>query len=401
VGTIEERWRRGVTRRSALSGLAGFLAASPLLRAQEDARPLSEHKRALGLGEMRNVWDFEAVFGANETLTIRDYTAHGDGTEWTVRRNRQAFDWVDIVPGKRVDPKSVDLSTQVFDTKMAFPIMIAPTSGHNLIHPDAEAGTQRGALGAKTPYVVASGPSIPLAKIVAVGPGPIWYQQYGQETAEANRATLEQAVALGCQAIVVTVDQQAAYYPRTLHDRNLGARSADTGRGGAPRAAATSGAGLYRLGGGRLWYTWTWLDEIRKMVNVPFLVKGILTGEDAQMCVDRGLGVYVSNHGGRSMDYGPSTLEVLPEVVDVVRGRVPVVLDSGIRRGTDILKALALGANAVCIGRPARWGLGAFGAAGVQRVFEILQAETVEAAAAAGCTTLASINRTILRTHFS
>jgi isopentenyl diphosphate isomerase/L-lactate dehydrogenase-like FMN-dependent dehydrogenase len=119
------------------------------------------------------------------------------------------------------------------------------------------------------------------------------------------------------------------------------------------------------------------------------------------MCVDRGLGVYVSNHGGRSMDYGPSTLEVLPEIVDVVRGRVPVVLDSGIRRGADILKALALGANAVCIGRPARWGLGAFGAAGVQRVFEILQAETVEAAAAAGCTTLASVNKTILRTHFS
>ena len=128
MGTIEDRWQQGLTRRRALAGLAGFLAGSPLLRAQEDPRPFSEHRRALGITEMLNVWDFEAVFHANVPKTIYDYTAHGDGTEWTLRRNRQAFDWVDLVPGKAVDPKSVNLATQVYQTKMDYPLMIAPTA---------------------------------------------------------------------------------------------------------------------------------------------------------------------------------------------------------------------------------------------------------------------------------
>jgi isopentenyl diphosphate isomerase/L-lactate dehydrogenase-like FMN-dependent dehydrogenase len=151
----------------------------------------------------------------------------------------------------------------------------------------------------------------------------------------------------------------------------------------------------------RLWYTWQWLDEVRKMIKVPVVIKGIMTAEDAQICVDRGLGVYVSNHGGRSLDYGEAALEVLPEVVDVVRGRVPVLIDSGFRRGTDILKAVAMGANAVCVGRAPLWGLGAFGAPGVQRVLEILQTELVQAAAAGGHKSLASVNQSAVRIHFS
>jgi isopentenyl diphosphate isomerase/L-lactate dehydrogenase-like FMN-dependent dehydrogenase len=134
---------------------------------------------------------------------------------------------------------------------------------------------------------------------------------------------------------------------------------------------------------------------------VPILAKGILTAEDALLCLDHGLdGVYVSNHGGRALDYSPSSLEVLPEIVDAVRGRVPVLFDSGIRRGTDILKALALGANAVCVGRVPLWGLGAFGPAGVQRVLEILQAELVQAMVETGRPTLASIDRSLVRTEF-
>ena len=137
------------------------------------------------------------------------------------------------------------------------------------------------------------------------------------------------------------------------------------------------------------------------MVKVPLLAKGILTGEDARLCLEHGLdGVYVSNHGGRSLDYSPSTLEVLPEIVDAVGGKAPVLFDSGIRRGTDILKALALGASAVCLGRVPRWGLAAYGAPGVQRVLEILQAELVQAMAYTGRPTLASIDHTLVRTDF-
>jgi isopentenyl diphosphate isomerase/L-lactate dehydrogenase-like FMN-dependent dehydrogenase len=168
----------------------------------------------------------------------------------------------------------------------------------------------------------------------------------------------------------------------------------------AVRAAAV-GPARYRLQPGRLWYTWQYLDEIRRMLKVPLLVKGILTAEDATLCVEHGVdGIIVSNHGGRSMDYGPSTLEVLPEIVAAVNRRIPVITDSGYRRGRDILKALALGADAVLLGRATRWALGAFGAPGVQRLLEIVQQELVEAAAAAGRPTRASIDRSIVRTRF-
>jgi isopentenyl diphosphate isomerase/L-lactate dehydrogenase-like FMN-dependent dehydrogenase len=152
---------------------------------------------------------------------------------------------------------------------------------------------------------------------------------------------------------------------------------------------------------GRLWYEWKFFDDIRPMVKVPMLAKGILTAEDAKICLDHGIdGVYVSNHGGRSLDYGPSTLEVLPEIVAAVGGKVPVIFDSGIRRGTDILKALALGASAVCLGRVPLWGVGSFGPAGVQRVLEILQAELVQAMEATGCQSIASIDKSLALTNF-
>ena len=174
-------------------------------------------------------------------------------------------------------------------------------------------------------------------------------------------------------------------------------------RGGAPPAAPTTGPGRYRLGApGRLWYSWQYLDTIRKQIRLPMIVKGILTVEDAKRCVDHGAdGILVSNHGGRSMDYGPSTLEVLPEIIAAVNGRIPVITDSGYRRGTDMLKGLALGASAVLLGRPTRWALGAFGAAGVTRLLEIMQRELVEAVAAAGRTTLRSIDKSIVKTKFS
>jgi len=198
---------------------------------------------------------------------------------------------------------------------------------------------------------------------------------------------------------VVTVDQQASNYERTLHDLNLGGNPRPTfrGRGAAP----TEGPALYRASIARLWYSWDYLDDLRKTVTVPLIVKGILTAEDARLCIEHGMdGLIVSNHGGRSMDYGPSTLEVLPEIVAAVGGRIPIITDSGYRRGADILKALALGANAVMLGRPTRWALAAFGSPGVQRLLEILQEEFVSAAAAAGCASLSTIDRHIVRTNF-
>jgi 4-hydroxymandelate oxidase len=158
---------------------------------------------------------------------------------------------------------------------------------------------------------------------------------------------------------------------------------------------------MYRVNARRMWYSWKYLDDIRPFIRGPMIIKGIVTAEDAKMCVEHGYdGIIVSNHGGRSMDYGPSSLEVLPEIVDAVGGKIAVLIDSGFRRGSDIVKAIALGADAVCLGRAPRWGLGAFGPQGVQRLLEIVQDEMREALAKTGRTTLASLDRSVVKTDF-
>jgi isopentenyl diphosphate isomerase/L-lactate dehydrogenase-like FMN-dependent dehydrogenase len=395
-----------VSRRDAIAKLAGALVGSPLLQseiaAQKDPRPFTDHRRQPGLNEMMVSFDFEPVCFANVPQVIYDYTAHGDGSEFTVRRNRQAFDWVDLVPGKPIDPKTIDLSTEILGTKMSYPIIVAPSAAQVPLHPDGEIGMHRGATtAANTPMILSHVSSLPVDKVAAAATGPLWAQFYPQQDRTVGRKVLDEAQAAGCTAVVVTVDQQASYYERSEHNRNLGGSTRRPSARGAAAAQGEGGPGRYRVSTSRLWYTWTYLDEIRKVVKVPLIVKGILTSDDARLCIEHGMdGIIVSNHGGRSMDYGPSTLEVLPEIVAAVNGRVPVITDSGYRRGSDVLKALALGAKAVLLGRTPRWALAAFGAPGVQRLLEIMQRELVAAAAAAGRSTLPSIDSKIVRTNF-
>ena len=284
--------------------------------------------------------------------------------------------------------------------------MIAPTAAHVALTPDGEAATHAGSTAAaNTPMIVSHAASLTIDKIAGAAGGPLWYQLYPRREIEQNRERLDNAQAAGCQAIVVTIDQQAAYYERRLHNRNLLVRAGDANRRSSRRSRASrrrpSERNAYRISTGRLWYEWKLFDELRPMIEVPMLAKGILTADDARLCVEHGLdGVVVSNHGGRGLDYSPSTFEVLPEIVDAVAGRIPVLIDGGFRRGSDILKALALGADAVCLGRVPRWGLGAYGAPGLQRVLEILQAELVLAMAHTGRPTLSSIDKTLVRTDF-
>jgi 4-hydroxymandelate oxidase len=443
VGTIERRWHHSISRRKALTGMAGLLAGSPLLHAQLDPRPYTAHKRAPGLNEMFTAFDFEPVMFANVTQSVYDYTAHGDGGEWNLRRNRQAFDWVDILPGKAVDPSSVDLSSELLGLKLKYPIMIAPTATQVALHPDGEAGMYRAAqLSANTPLCLSNNSSQSIEQVAKGAPGQLWWQFYPRQDLGASQELLERAQGAGYTAMVITVDQQASYYERSQHDRNLGGRTGGAGRGGraggaaagarqggAGRAndpealgtatigrgaavpgsagagapiAARRGAAAYRLGAGRLWYSWEYMDQVRKFIKTPVILKGIVTAEDARLCVERGFdGIVVSNHGGRSMDYGPSTLEVLPEIVAAVNGKIPVMIDSGFRRGSDILKALALGADAVWLGRASRWALGAFGPAGVQRLLtDIIFKELVDAAAYAGKSTLAAIDSSIVKQNW-
>ena len=389
-----------VSRRTVFRGLAGFLAGSPLLRSQQD--PFRDHSRVPELSEMLNAFDFEPVAFAKVTRQAYDYMAWGVDGEFTMRRNREAYDWVGLIPRGLAGVAKVETASNFLGMNLAFPIMISPTARHVLFDPAAEAATHAGATAASnTPFIVSNVATLPVEKIAAAATGPWWFQLYPQQGPDYNRQTLDKAQTAGCKAIVVTVDQQASVYERQTHDQNLVTPSGPvlrpTSVGTPPRPAANP----YRVPDGRLWYQWTLLDELRRLAKVPLVVKGIATGEDARLCLEHGVdAIYVSNHGGRSLDYGPSTLEVLPEIADAVQGRIPILFDSGIRRGSDILKALALGASAVGLGRVPLCGLAAYGPEGLQKVLEILQAELVQAMAATGRPTLASIDRSLVRTEF-
>jgi 4-hydroxymandelate oxidase len=356
--------------------------------------PFRDHSRVPGLNELATAFDFEPVAYAKVPRYNYDYMAYGTDSEFTLRRNREAFDWVELVPNRVLDVGPIHTATDILGTKMDFPILVSPSSGHTMLHPDGELATYQGATAASnTPYIVSNASSFPFEKIATAAKGPLWFQLFPKLELDANREVLDRVQAAGARAVVVTIDQQAAEHERILHDRNL-----TTSRPATRRAAPKN---PYRLPEYRLFYTWKLLEQIRRMVKVPMLAKGILTAEDAKLCLECGLdGVYVSNHGGRSLDYSPATLEVLPEIVDAVGGRVPILFDSGVRRGADALKALALGARAVCLGRVPRWGLGAYGAPGVQRILEILQAELVQGMAYTGRPALAALDRTVVRVDF-
>lgn len=367
------------------------MAASPLL-AQQD--PFRDHSRVPKIEELVQAIEFEAVAYAKLPRQAYDYTAYGTDGEFTLRRNREAFDWVSLKPAAKFQGRP-QTALDLFGTKLDFPILISPTAGHLMLHPGGEAATHQGATAANTLMIVSNVASQPIDQIAAAATGPLWFQFYPREDLTAARDTLERAQAAGCRAIVVTVDQQAPSFERDLHGRHLGAiaRRLPQRQPNAPNP--------YRITDRRLWYSWSYIDQIRPMIKVPMLAKGILTAEDARLCLEHGFdGVYVSNHGGRSLDYAPATLEVLPEIVDAIAGRVPVIFDSGVRRGTDILKALALGATAVCLGRVPRWGLAAYGPPGVQRIVEILQAELIQAMVASGTGSLSAVNRSLVRTDF-
>lgn len=406
MADIDRSWLANPSRRHALARVAGLVAASPIgaAVAQIDPSPFNEHRRALSLAEMQTAFDFEPVFRGNVTLPVYDYTAHGDGSEFNLQRNRQAFDWVGIAPSRAAIPASqVDLSSELLGVKMNFPILIAPTAAMVPLHPDGEIGMFKAATAASnTVMILSTNTSTPVAQVAPAAPGGVlWGQFYPQQNLAATQQWMDTYQNAGCNGIIVTIDQQASYYERTLQDRNLGGRVRTGGVGAGGGAAALTGAARYRVNTGRLWYTWQYIDAVRKMVKGPLLLKGIQDPEDAKLAIQHGAdAIIVSNHGGRSMDYGPSTLEILPEIAAAVNGRIPVLFDSGIRRGADIFKALALGANGVCLGRTARWGLGAFGIAGAQRLIEMLQQELVQTAAAAGCAKLSDINKRAVEANF-
>jgi isopentenyl diphosphate isomerase/L-lactate dehydrogenase-like FMN-dependent dehydrogenase len=403
MGGLEGRWRHSLSRRSALRGVAAYLAGSPLLGSQLD--PFRDHSRVPGLGELRTAFDFEPVAYAKLPRDIYDFMMGASDGEATSRRNRRAFDWVSLVPRGLADVSTVDCSSELLGHKLSYPILVAPTAGQGPLHPEGELAMHQGATAASnTLMIVSSGASFPIDRIAAAAKGPLWFQLYRMDTVEGTIERIERAQESGCTAIVWTVDGPVGpYRERVLHDRHLGGYGAtdENNRQGdrARRSRRAPARLVYGLAAQVL--DWRFLDTFRASIKTPLLIKGLTSAADARRCVENGIdGIIVSNHGARRVGQGCSTLEVLPEIADEVQGRIPILVDSGFRRGSDVLKALALGANAVCLGRVPRWGLAAYGPAGVQRILEILQAELVLAMANTGRPNLRSIDRTLVRTNF-
>jgi 4-hydroxymandelate oxidase len=339
---------------------------------------------------LASVRDYEAAAKTKLSMPAWEYFNSGSADEITLRRNRDSLDALQLKPRSLVDVGEIDTRCTVLGFKLPHPILLAPTSSHLLAHPDAETATARGAGMAETIMVASTLSNRSIEDICKGASGPIWFQLYVDDDHKAVQALIERAEAAGCKALCITADAPMSYArDREAHIRNIAPTLP------FPNLGTTAKAGG---GGGRVrrHSNWNDLAWIQSFARIPVLLKGIINPDDADEAVKRGVaGIVVSNHGGRALDTEPATIEVLPAVVDRVAGRVPVLFDSGIRRGTDVLKGLGYGATAVLIGRPYLYGLGVAGPDGVRDVVHILRAELEAAMAMTGRTSLAEIDRSI------
>jgi 4-hydroxymandelate oxidase len=343
--------------------------------------------------------DFESAARERLPRTIYDYFAGGAGDEWTLRENRFAFDrWV-FRPRTLVDVSVRDLGTTVLGQAVPFPILIAPTAFQQMAHPDGELATARAAASLGTVMTLSTFASTSLEDVAAAG-GPRWFQLYIVKDRDLTAEMVRRAHASGYSAVAITVDAP------TLGRRDRDERNRFT----TPPEIRLANLHMRELleveAGSSLnrqfsdvdsSVTWDDLAWLRSLSPLPILLKGVVTGEDAALAVEAGMdGLIVSNHGGRQLDGAAAAVDSLPEVVAAADGRLEVLVDGGVRRGTHVLKALALGARAVLVGRPALWGLAVDGEAGVRRVLELLRDELSIAMALAGACSVDSIPADLL-----
>jgi isopentenyl diphosphate isomerase/L-lactate dehydrogenase-like FMN-dependent dehydrogenase len=334
-----------------------------------------------------NVVSYEALAQARMEPSAWDYYQSGSNDEITLRANRAAFERIRLRPHILVDVSVCDTRTAVLGSSVSMPVLVAPTAFHCLAHPEGECATARAAGQAGVVMVASTSATRSLEEIAAEASGPLWFQLYVHDHAETERL-IHRAEAAGYRALVLTVDA-----PRWGH-KEQPIRSGFRLRPPLRKANFDGEAPT----GTDDTLTWESLAWLRSLSALPLLLKGVLTSEDAALAVEHGIeGLIVSNHGGRQLDGVAASIEALPEVAEAVAGRCEVYVDGGIRRGTDVLKALALGARAVLVGRPLLWGLAAAGAAGVYDVLELLHAELELAMRLAGRPTIADIDRSLVQ----
>ncbi|GAB4036570.1 alpha-hydroxy acid oxidase [Spirosoma gilvum] len=344
--------------------------------------PISEN---IDLSGVVNVFDFEREAEHKMTRLAYEYVASGAADELTLRWNRQAFDAIKLNPTVLADMTLPDTRVTLFGDEIPYPILIAPTAYHRIMHPEGELATARGAGMASATYVVSSFTTTPLEEIAETATGPLWFQLYVRDDREFTKGLVQKAEALGCRALCVTVDTPVGGVRNREQRINFGLPDGIH----APYMLAP--------GPQKKPLTWNDITWLTSVVTIPVLVKGILNSEDAERAIQAGVsGIVVSNHGGRNLDTVPATIEVLPSIAERVAGRVPILLDGGIRRGTDVLKAIALGASAVLVGKPVCYGLACGGADGVAKVMTILKEELELAMILTGRDSIAQIDRSVL-----
>jgi len=348
--------------------------------------------------------EFEEAARAVLPKNAYDYYRSGADDERTLDKNRRAFEQYEIWYRVLVDVTRRELETNLFGERLSLPVLIAPTAYHRMAHPEGELATARAAAGAGTIYVVSTLATTTLEDVAAASTGPKWFQLYVHKDRDLTRALVTRAEAAGYRAIVLTVD--APVLGRRLADeRNVFALPEGLTMANLVTAElltdspeARSSLNRYVAARHDPSLTWDDLEWIKGMSRLPLLLKGVVRPDDAARAADRGVdGIIVSNHGGRQLDGSPATIDALPGVVRAVAGRCPVLLDGGVRWGTDVLKALALGASAVLIGRPILWGLAVGGEAGARRVLDVLRGELSTAMALAGCARIADITRDLVQ----
>ena len=371
-------------RREAIklaAGIVGVLPGCALPRVSLAQGPSSSPGTA-----PVNVLEFEPLARQRLPPPVWDYMAQGAADEITLRRNREAFDAIRLRPRVLIDVSTVNTGLELFGQKLQFPILLAPVAAQGRIHTGAEPEAARGASAAGATIVVSTFASARVEDIARAARGRAWFQLYVHRDRTVTRDLVQRAEAAGCTALCITVDMPVV--PMRDREKRLAVRPPYTGPSSGGRVSPIYADAFNPT------VTWETVAWIRSFAKTPVLLKGVLAPDDARRAASEGLaGVIVSNHGGRNLDTTPATIDALPAVVEAVQGQMPLLLDGGIRRGTDVVKAIALGARAVLIGRPYLWGLAVDGAAGVQRVTDILRDELEAAMAMCGAPSLEKISR--------
>jgi 4-hydroxymandelate oxidase len=351
-----------------------------------------------------NLYEFEELAAERLWKPAYDYYASGAHDEITLRENHAAYDRISLHYRVLVDVRERDLSTEVLGREISTPIMLAPTAFHRMAHADGELATARAASSAGTLMTLSTLSNTALEDVAAETAGPKWFQLYVYRDKEATLELIRRAEQAGFEALVFTVDapylgvrerdvRNEFNLPDDLQVANLTQRQMDQ----LPQAKLDSGLAAYfedLLEQGLTWETFDW---IASETDLPIILKGVVRPDDARRAIDHGVsGIVVSNHGGRQLDTSPATIDVLPSIARAVGSEIEVFIDGGIRRGTDVVKAVALGADAVLIGRPVLWGLAYDGQAGVERVLEILRDEFDLAMALCGARDVSELTRDLI-----